>query len=268
MAPLSWDAVTERYYQHGVDRGAVYIGAAAPVAWNGLISVDEMGGGESDIIFRDGKIVLADGDPSNFSATISAFFFPDEMSACLGIPESADNLYVDNQKPKRFSMSYRSLIGSGNSGDMFGYQVHLVYNCIASIGNRQRKTLTDTPEPMTFDFSIVCTPVKLAGFRPTAHYILDTRSMGPGQMQELEDLLYGKGATAGRMPTVTELYDMMNFGVLMKVHNNGDHTVKISGASQYFTLQPDGTYVITNMNAVDIGNEFTISDGGNTVIVP
>lgn len=266
--PIEWDAPTERYYQHGVDRGVLYIGENDPVAWNGLISVDEMGGGASELIYRDGKIVMADVDASDFEANISAFFFPDEFSECLGIPQAAEHLYIDNQKPKRFSLSYRSLIGSGNSGDMFGYQIHLVYNCLASIGRRQRKTLTDQPDPMVFDFTICCTPVKLPGFRPSAHYILDTRGMLSGQLDELENLLYGSGVTAGRMPTVVELFEMMNFGVTMKVHDEGGNIVSIKGAGQYFTDNGDGTYTITNMNASTVGNEYVISDGGNTVIVP
>ena len=262
---LSWDATTERYYHHGLDRGVLYL--PAPKVWNGLVSVDEGGGGGSEITYRDGKIVLASVEASDFEATVSALFFPDELSAFIGIAEAAENLYVDNQPPKRFGMSYRTLIGSGTAGDMFGYQIHLLYNCMASIGRRARKTITENSELTPFDFSLVCTPVKLAGYRPSAHYILDTRGMNAGQITELENLLYGVGATVGRLPTVTELFDMMNFGVTMKVHDNGDHTVKISGAAQYFTLNPDGTYSITNMNATDIGDEYTITSGGNTVFV-
>lgn len=266
---LTWDAPTQRYFHYGVDRGVLYIpGLTDPVVWNGLISVEEQGGGGSEILYRDGRVILADVEASDFAANVNAFFFPDEFSACLGIPEAAENLYVDNQKPKRFSMSYRSLIGSGNSGDMFGYQIHLIYNAVASIGNRQRKTVTEAIEPETFDFGLVCTPVKITGFRPSAHYILDTRGMLSGQITELENLLYGVGVTPGRMPTVTELFDMMNFGLLKKVHNEGGNIVSIKGAGQYFTDNGDGTYQITDMNASVVGNEYVISDGGNTVIVP
>lgn len=263
---LTWDAPTERYFHHGLDRGVLYL--PDPVVWNGLITVDEMGGGESDIVYRDGKIIFADIDPSDFEANISAFTYPDEFSECLGIVEAAENLFVDNQKPKRFGLSYRTLVGSGTEGDMFGYQIHLVYNAIASIGRRQRKTLTDTPEPMTFDFNIVCTPVKIPGFRPSAHYILDTRGMNSGQITELEDVLYGSGVTAGTLPTVTDLFDMMNFGVIMRVHDEGGGIVSIKGSSQYFTQLPDGSWSITNLNAIDTGDEWSISDGGNTDVIP
>lgn len=267
--PITWDAAAERYFQQGVDRGVLYIPTKSPVPWNGLIGVDESGGGSSEIVYRDGKVVLADIDASDFSATISALFYPDELSSCLGMPEVAENLYVDNQKPTRFNLSYRSLIGSGTAGDMFGYQIHLVYNCLASIGGFQRKTLSDQPTPMTFQFAIVCTPVKLAGYRPSAHYILDTRGMLQGQIDELEGILYGVGATAGRMPLPTELFDLMNFGLIMKVHDEGGNVVSIKGASQYFTDNLNGAYTITNMNAVDNGaGSWSISDGANTVIVP
>lgn len=265
---LAWDAPTQRYFHHGVDRGVIYISGENPVVWNGLISVDEQGGGGSEILYRDGRIILADIDASDFEASVTAFFFPDEFSKCLGMPEAAENLYIDNQKPKRFGMSYRSLIGSGVTGDMFGYQIHLVYNCLASMGRRQRKTLSDNPEPMTFDFGIVCTPIKLAGFRPTAHYILDTRGMNLGQREDLEGILYGEGAVVGRLPTSTELFELMNFGVIMKVDDNDDGTVKIIGATQYITENPDGTATITNLNAATVGDDYAISDGGNTVIVP
>lgn len=246
--PITWDKLTERYFQYGLDRGVIYIGAAAPVPWNGLLAVDEQGGGAADIIYRDGKVIFADVEPSDFAATVKAFMYPDELSACLGIVEAAENLFVDNQKPKRFGLSYRVLVGSGLNGDQFGYQIHLLYNCIASIGTRSHKTMGETVDPENFDFTIVCTPIKLAGFRPSAHYILDTRGMNSGQLAELENLLYGVGVTLGRLPTPTELFSMMNFGVIMKVHDNGDGTVKITGASQYFTDMGNGKWAVSNMN--------------------
>lgn len=259
---LTWDATTERYFHHGVDRGVIYL--PAPVVWNGLISVDEMGGGNSDITYRDGKVIFADVDPSDFEAVVSAFFFPDALSPCLGIVEAADHFYVDNQKPKRFDLSYRSLIGSGTAGDMFGYQIHLIYNCLASIGRRVRKTLSDTPDPMTFDFGIVCTPVKMTGFRPSAHYIIDTRGMLPAQLVDLENLLYGVGVTAGRMPTPNEMFELTNFGTMIFVRGEGGGIVSVKGASSYFTENSDGSYTITGIEATDIGDEYTISDGVNT----
>lgn len=265
---LTWDPPNERYFHQGLDRGAIYIGEDPPVAWNGLTDVSEGGSSNTEIIYRDGKIILADVDASDFQASVSAFFYPDEFSACIGIPEAAEGLYVDNQKPKRFNLSYRTLVGNGSTGDLFGYQIHLVYNCLASIGTRARKTLSDSPEMMPFNFDLVCTPVKLPGFRPSAHYIIDTRGMQSGQRKELEDLLYGTSTADGHFPTATELFELMNFGVIMRVYDNGDGTYRITGAAQYFEDNGDGSYSVSNINAVLVGDEYEISDGDNTVIVP
>jgi hypothetical protein len=266
---LEWDKPNERYFHHGVDRGVLYIPGKDPVAWSGLTSVEEQGGGGASILYRDGRVTLAEVDASDFSANVNALFFPNEFSECLGVPEVAEGLYVDNQKPKRFGMSYRTLVGSGTDGDMFGYQIHLVYNAVASLGTKTRKTLTDTPEPLEMSFGLVCTPVKLPEYRPSAHYILDTRGMGPGTIAEIEALLYGTPTEEGRLPTAIELFEMLNFGTTLKVHDNGDGTVEIKAGAQYITANPNGSATITNINAVtNVDGTYSISDGGDTVIVP
>lgn len=227
MFDLVWDKTDERYYEHGLDRGVLYPSFGNPVPWNGLIGFDESGGGETSMLYRDGVVYLADVDASDFSGKLDALFFPDEFRACLGMPEVAPGMFVDNQKPKRFGFSYRTLVGSGLAGDMFGYQIHLVYNAMASVGSRRRESMGSKSDPLAFSFDIVCTPVKLQGYRPTAHYILDTRSMNPAVLIELEKILYGpaygtgmdiitepiteplSGSLPGRLPTPTELYDII-----------------------------------------------------------
>jgi hypothetical protein len=268
---ITWDAVDERYYQHGSDRGVLYPSGADPVPWNGITGVDEAGNGSHSISYIDGKIFLADSDATDWSGKLMAFFWPDEFSVCIGMPEVADGLIVDNQKPKRFSLSYRSLIGSGTEGDMFGYQIHLLYNVFASIGSYSRRTLNNTPAPIEFSFDLVATPVKLPGFRPSAHYIIDTRRLDPETIAELESILYGSadGLTAGRMPEPIELFDMLSFGseILVTVHTDGTYQFK-GARSNVFLTGDFSTYQINNVNAVDNGDgTYDISDGGDTTVI-
>lgn len=267
---LTWDNADERYYQTGVDRGVLYPVGAEPVVWNGITGVDEAGNGSTEVSYLDGKIFLADSDATDFSGKLTAFFFPDEFMACIGMPQVADGLILDNQKPKRFGLSYRSLIGSGLTGDQFGYQIHLIYNAMASIGATSRKTINNTPSPIDFVFDLVCTPVKLAGFRPTAHYILDTRRLDPETIAELEAILYGSadGLTPGRMPTPTELYDLLHFGTAIEVTSYlATDTYNVKGASDSVYMTSPTTYQIDNINAVDHGDgTYTISDGGDTTV--
>lgn len=262
---LTWDAPNERFFQQGIDRGVLY--AATAVAWNGLTGVDEGEQGSTSILYRDGTIYLADADASDFSGKLTALFFPDAFSECVGIPAATDGLYVDNQKPKRFGLSYRTLIGQGGNADPFGYQIHLLYNVFATIAPRSRRSLGSDNAPVEFSFDLVATPVRLPGFRPSAHYIIDTRTLGKSVIDQLEGILYG-ASEAPRLPTPQELYDLMNFGDSIIVTDHQDGTLTISGSYANVHMISSTEAEIKNINAVvNPDGTIVISDGGNTTIV-
>ena len=264
---LTWDKPNERYYEHGLDRGVLYIPGIDPVPWNGLTSFDEGDGGSSSLLYQDGQIYLADVEPTDFVGNMKAFFYPRVFAECVGIPEVTDGLFVDNQKPKRFSFSYRTLIGSGVTGDKFGYQIHLVYNAVASVGTRDRKTLNNSGDIVEFSFDIVCTPVKMTGFRPTSHFIIDTRMMGQPTIKELEDILYGVVGTPGRLPHPNELYDMLHFGSAITFTLSQDGMTFVASGSFENVHNTDihapasDTWEILNVNGTDHGNgTYTLED--------
>jgi hypothetical protein len=266
---LTWDNPNERYYEHGLDRGVLYIPGRDPIPWNGLTSFDEGSSSPTTSLFyRDGVVYLADADASDFTASISALFFPSAFGECIGIPEAADGFHVDNQKPKRFGLSYRSLVGSGTKGDMFGYQIHLVYNAMASIGTRNRKTLGKDVEPMEFTFDLVCTPVNLPGFRPTAHYVIDTRGMSPSKIADIENILYGEGSTPGYLPEPVVFFDMLNYGNAIVVTDHGDGTFSIDGSNDNVFMTDFYHFQVNNINSTpDVNGDPVISDGGSTTVV-
>ena len=265
---LTWDDPTERYYHTGCDRGVIYPPGQDPVVWNGLIGLDESSDMTKSILYQGGNVYMADVEPGDFEARVSAFFFPDVVSDLLGQVPASPGFIVDNQKPKQFGFSYRSLVGSGTSGDMFGYQIHLVYNAVASISTRSRKTLTSQSELAQFDFDLVCTPIKLHGFRPSAHYILDTRFMSPETVTALEDILYGGYQDVitepieagflvpypGRLPTPTELYDLLEFGDTITFTDHGDGTWTARGSSTNIIKTSPTTWEIKNVNGTDNGD--------------
>lgn len=256
-----WGEPDDRYYQHGVDRGVLYPSTGNAVVWNGIIGVDESGDSSSSIYYIDGRIYLADCDPGNFKAVLTAYFWPNAFAECLGIPEVASGFYVDNQKPKRFDITYRSLIGSGTEGDMFGYQIHLVYNAMASLGTRSRKTINNSPAPMEFTFDLECTPVALPGYRPSAHYIIDTRNLDSETITQLETILYGGESEEARLPDPTELYDMLNFGSAITFTDHGDGTWTAEGAYANVHMTGPGTWEILNVNGTDNGDgTYTLED--------
>lgn len=266
---ITWDDPTKLYYQHGLDRGVLYLpDLPAPIAWNGLISVDEGGEGTTEVLYRDGVIYLADAEPGDHTTSISAMMYPDPFSSCIGIPKATDGLYVDNQKPTSFGLSYRTLVGNGSIDDRFGYQIHLLYNCVATIKTRKRNTIGKDVKPMVFDFDVVCTPVKLAGYRPTAHFVIDTRGLGDAKVAELEALLYGSGVTPGRLPTPIEIYDILNFGDAIVVTDHLDGTFTIEGAEVNVVSNSLYDWVTYNINATAPAPDgsYVISTGGNTTV--
>lgn len=257
---LIWDAPNERYFHTGVDRGVLYLGDSA-VPWNGIAGVTESGAGERSMLYRDGHIYHADVEPGDFEGTLNAYFWPDQFSECLGIPAIAPGFYADNQKPKPFGLSYRSLIGSGMAGDMFGYQIHLVYNAIAAIGSRSRQTKTNNPNILEFTFDLVAKPVRVRGFRPTAHYIIDTRGMSSETLASLEAILYGTEETDPHLPDPEDLYDLLNFGDSITFVDHGDGTWTATGSSANLIDHGDGTWEILNVNGVDTGDgTYVLSD--------
>lgn len=268
---IEWDAPNPGYYQHGLDRGVLYLPTRTEaLPWNGLMSVEE--GSEApatSTIFRDGQIVLADVDPSDFSARVSALFYPDDLGPYLGMAEATDGFYVDNQKPKPFGMSYRTLVGSGTEGDMFGYQIHLIYNAILSISARQRKTINETIELTEFNFDMVATPKRLPGFRPSAHYIIDTRHMSPGVIKAIEGLLYGDDGGDGYLQDPIDIFELLNYdGSILVTHNVAAKTFTVEASQNNLTVHGDGTFTVTGLNAVDApGDTYIISTGGDTTVI-
>jgi hypothetical protein len=117
-----------------------------------------------------------------------------------------------------------------------------------------------------FKFDLVCTPVKLPGYRPTAHYVIDTRGMSPSTLTQLETLLYGDNAS---MPTPTELYDIMNFGDAIVVTSHSNGTFDIEASSDNIQMLDFDHFQITNINSTvpNGAGQYTISDGGTTTVV-
>lgn len=251
VEPITWDKSDERYYSTGVDRGVLYPKNGSAVPWNGIIGVTESGAGDTSVLYRDGHVYYADVEPGDYSGTLSAFFWPREFSECLGMPEIAPGFQADYQKPKRFDLSYRSLIGSGSAGDMFGYQIHLIYNAICSVDQRSRKTMTNSPALDEFGFSLVATPRRIKGYRPTAHFIIDTRFLSSDQIAALEDGLYGSDP---QLPDPEYVYELLKFGDEIQFEDLGEGRIRATGSSTNIVKTSYGSIKINNVNGTVVGD--------------
>lgn len=209
MSRLTWGAPTERTFETGVDRGVLYVGVLAGVPWNGLVSVSESPtGGEPKPAYIDGYKFRNVASSEEFEATLEAFAAPKEFAPCDGSVSIQNGLIATQQPRRSFDLSYRTKVGNAVDGADHAYKIHLVYNSLASPAQRTNTTLSDSQGLNALSWSLTTLPPPVTGYKPTAHWIIDSRDAPIGLLNSLEDILYGSASAAPRMPTVSELIAM------------------------------------------------------------
>jgi hypothetical protein len=189
----------------------LYIGSNA-VPWSGLASVTEApSGGEPQPYYIDGDKVLNIPSGEDFGATIEAYSAPLEFAPCAGRLYLSEGLYAADQQKQTFGFSYRTLIGNDVQGVSLGYKIHIVYNALAQISDFLHSTMTDGPSVQTRSWDVTTVPVVSAGFRPVAHFVVDTRINTADPVSQLEDILYGSDDDDPRLPTLAELADLFTY---------------------------------------------------------
>lgn len=228
--------------------------------WDGLTSVEESGGEAARAYYADGRPFLFLPIPKEYSATISAYTYPDAFSEIMGLTEATDGMYLDSQAGAPFDLSYRTKVGNALEGLDHAYKIHLVYNATVTPGGVNYESLADSINPSTMSWEVKAVPVRVEGFRPTAHIVIDTRHMDPNTIEALEDLLYGSDAGLPSMPSPQLVFDLLNYGDTILVTDNGDGTFEVEGSYENVYLVGDGEFRVDNVDGQDNGDgTFTIS---------
>lgn len=207
---LAWDETGKRFYETGVEKGVLFpvaSGAYGPgVPWNGLINVNEKpSGAEASPLYADNIKYLNLVSNEDFGLTIEAYTSPDEFAACDGSAEIAPGVFVGQQNRSTFGFSYVTKIGNDTDGMDHGYKIHLVYGCLASPSERNHGTVNESPEAETLSWDVTTTPVKIPGFKPTAHISIDSTKVGATELAALEAILYGSEGAESKLPLPEEL---------------------------------------------------------------
>lgn len=264
MTRIEWDTLGKHYYEMGVARGVLYPPGGGPgVPWNGLISVTESPSeGTAKPYYLDGVKYLNRSTPEEFEATIEAFTYPDEFAYCDGTATLAPGLFISNQYRQPFGLSYRTRLGDDQVGIDRGYKIHLIYNALAAPTEVANATMSESPEPVHFSWSITTTPVAVDGFRHSAHFVIDSTKTDPMVLAELEDQLYGSADNAPNLPTIAQLLTIFN-GVVTPdviVIDNGDGTFTMTAPDTALTVPGDGTWTLNSPAIVDNGDgTFTVT---------
>lgn len=206
MAVLEWDQLGEKIYENGVDRGVLYIpdedgDYSDGVPWNGLVSVTESPtGAEANTQYADNIKYAVLYSAEEFGATLEAFTYPEEFNQFDGLSTPAPGVYVGQQGRKGFGLCYRTKIGNDLDEDA-GYKLHLIYGCRAAPSEKAYTTVNDSPEALTFSWELSSLPVSVTGMKPTSILVIDSTKVDAGDLEDLEEMLYGTVGTDPQLPT-------------------------------------------------------------------
>lgn len=259
MTRIAWDALGSRLYEVGIDRAVLYVGSQPGVPWNGITSVSESSsGGNQTPYYLDGDKYLNLSSPEEYEASLTAYTYPDEFMACDGTAAVRQGLLATRQKRKPFGLSYRTKVGSDLNEDL-AYKIHIVYNVTAAPASRSYKSMGGGVDPNDFNWKLTAVPAVTAGYRKTAHIILDSRTMDPVVLSAAEDILYGTDSTLSRLPSFAELVDLIDTNATLTVVDNGDGTFTVTAPMSDLAMIDSSNFEITWPTVSVSGDTFTVS---------
>lgn len=237
MTRLSWDLLSERNYEVGVDRGVLYPKTGPGMAWNGLVSVKESST-TSEVVsnYIDGMKFRSKQDLDSFSAAIVAYFYPESLDS-----------------PAPFGFSYRTMLSDGEN-----YKLHIIYNAFMEPSEETYDSINQQSDILQFGWNITTVPKAIPGHRPSAHFIIDTRIVYSWALEELENLLYGTVAQDAYLPSVQEVLDLFENASILKITDHGDGTWTAETRDDYpdiLTMLDSTTFQITWPSAVYLDSE-------------
>ena len=242
MTALAWDAIGERKYQTGVDRGVLYLHDGTVAVWNGLIDIEESSNSELKSFYLEGVKYLENLSPSDFLAKLKAFTYPDEFDSVNGLAHVAPGLTYYEQPPKSFNLTYRTGLGNDLEGIEYGYKIHILYNVLANPDSYTFETLNDSGvQPIEFVWSLTGTPPKINKFRPTVHITIDSTTTPPDILSMIEDILYGTATTDPSLPSIEDISEYFGFLGALIIVDHGDGTWSAIDESDAYISMIDGT---------------------------
>ena len=215
MSKLVWDQDGERLYETGIEQGVLYPRSddgtyPKGYAWNGLTGVSEApSGAEETALYADNIKYLSLTSAEEFGATITAYTYPEEFEQCDGSADISTGVTIGQQDRIPFGFVYKTKIGNDTKGNDHGYKLHIVYGAKAKPSSRDYKTINDSPEAIELSWEITTTPIKVPGFKSTAHITINSTKANPTKLAKLEDILFGSETTDARLPLPAEIIEIM-----------------------------------------------------------
>lgn len=270
MAELIWDEVGERTYETGLDRGVLYLPDGSAVPWNGLTSVIEAFDREVAPVYFDGMKINDLVTLGDFAATMKAVTYPKEFDELEGLGNPKHGIFLGDQKPKLFGLCYRVQKGNDLEGEAMGHKIHVLYNVTAIPNEKTYATLGQDPSLVEFEWNLTAVPEEAPGYRPTAHFIIETAKTDPWLLEEIESMLYGSSTASAALIPMQDLVSYIFNWFRIKITDNGDGTwTATTQRDGFISFGADDFFQIVGANAWYL-DEFTyrISDTESIFDVP
>lgn len=214
--PLVWDEAIERKFETGVDHGILFPQKNdgtydAGIAWNGLTAVNESpSGAEPNDLYADNMLYATLRSAEKYESTIEAYMYPPEFGECDGTKQIATGVSIGGQPRRPFGFAYRTKVGNAVSGMELGHKWHLVYGLTAKPSEKNRETVNEDPDAMTFSWEVTSTPVPMTGYQPVSHIEIDSTLVDAEKWAALESKLIGTSSVASALPLPDEIKTMMS----------------------------------------------------------
>lgn len=199
MAKLVWDEMGEKLFETGVNKAALFVydpetkAYKNGVAWNGISGITESpSGAEANSIYADNIKYLNLYSAEELGATIEAYMYPDEFALCDGSAELVEGVMAGQAERKTFALAYETLVGNDTEGQSHGKKLHIIYGCKVSPSEKAYTSVNDSPEAISFSWTVTTTPVPYGtDNKTTANVVIDSTKMTAENFKKIEDAIYG-----------------------------------------------------------------------------
>lgn len=197
-----FDNNTNREVTQGLDRGILYTRKGS-VIWHGLVSVEvEYTDVEQSILYIDGDANRIQAKTTDFKATAVCYNYPDELEL------------------SPFGFVYRVYT------DDPSYELHIVYGCRAQLDRLQVVSLSEEAGIPYFSIGLTTKPERMPinGYVPSSQFILRSKHMKIEALEAIEKVLYGTETEDPRLPPLSEVVDILETYVALRITDHGDGT--------------------------------------------
>ena len=262
MSELVWNQTGDHIFESGLSKGVLNVGESV-VPWNGLINVREaVDGGELTESYVDGVKTHQERASEEFKATLEAFMYPLEFEPCDGSAEPLNGLYISAQEHKPFNLCYRTEVSDDISTSGTSYNLNFIYNATAAPSKVNRKTISQNPEAIIFQWLLETVPEEVRGFKPVSFLQINSASFNPFALVELEEMLYGTATSDPYFPTIDEVVEFVKSYLALRVEVEGDIWTASSRFPEVVEELPDDMFRIDYDTVIDHGDgSFTMSNG-------